>query len=359
MKNIQVEGLFIENLQELFSVDVAKLAKEANVSIEEFMKILRPKMRKIVANVETKIAELYIERNKFNLEKFVRTGHANQKAIVKRNRESFRYFILYINACDILYTKACQSVRRKKLPSTVTMSMGLYGLILRKAQQIVSILMDGYTDAAMIIWRSMYEFCITLMVIALEDNDELADRYYRHGLKNSKRKAESYQRNHKALKFRKLPDSTFNILHSEESKAAEEFGKSFVENDFGWADILKTDGRKATLRDLEEIAGFSRYRPYYIMCSEQAHTNFNAFKHYMVRNKVMLNRLLDQEIELDSMIDPMQFTISILEEVTDYMLYTFSIPREYDINKKFLRQLFENMQQTYKIPKKKTTRVHE
>lgn len=352
MKNIQLEGIFVSNLRELMSVAIEALAKEACVSVEELIKKLQPKLPKMVSNVENEIVDLYIKRRKLNLEKFLRIGHSNQKLIVKRNRESFRYFILYINECDTLYEKAYQSANRKKLSSTVSMVLGLYGLILRKAQQIVAILLDGYTDAAMIIWRSMYEFSITLTVIALEDNDELADRYYRHGLKNSKRKVESYQKNHKALKFRKLPDSTFSKLQSEESRATEEFGKTFVENDFGWADILKTDGKKARLFDLEEMAGFSRYRPYYISCSEQAHTNFNSFKHYMVKNKIMLNRILDQDFEQDILIDPMQFTISILEEVTDYILYTFSVPGEYDINKKYLRKIFENMQETFKKPHK-------
>ncbi len=78
----------------------------------------------------------------------------------------------------------------------------------------------------------------------------------------------------------------------------------------------------------------------------------------MVRNKIILPRLLYQEIENTAFVDPMQFTISILHEVTDYILYEFSAANEYEINKEFLTRIFQKMQNTFNVksnrPKKKS-----
>ena len=49
----------------------------------------------------------------------------------------------------------------------------------------------------------------------------------------------------------------------------------------------------------------------------------------------------------------MQFTLSILHEVNDYILYEFSIEDEYNVNKLLMRKVFEKQQKTFDKPKKR------
>jgi hypothetical protein len=73
----------------------------------------------------------------------------------------------------------------------------------------------------------------------------------------------------------------------------------------------------------------------------------------MEGNKIYLPRLLRQDFEFDKFIDPMQFTISILHEINDYILYEFSIKDEYNVNVLLMRKVFEKQQKTFDKPKRK------
>lgn len=96
-----------------------------------------------------------------------------------------------------------------------------------------------------------------------------------------------------------------------------------MENEYGWADNLFNGKQKANFMLLEERVKMNRFRPCYILCCEQDHSNFSFLKRFMDGNKIILPRLLLQDFELDKFIDPMQFIISILHEINDYILYEF------------------------------------
>ena len=104
---------------------------------------------------------------------------------------------------------------------------------------------------------------------------------------------------------------------------------------------------------LEERVVMNRFRPYYILCCEQVHSNFNGFKKFMHGNKIILPWLLTPEIEFEMFIDPMQFTINILDEINDYILFEFSIEDEYNVNKLLMRKVFEKQQETFAKPKRR------
>jgi len=233
------------------------------------------------------------------------------------------------------------------------MTVVLYGLVIRRADEILSQLLCGYIDGAMIIWRSLYENAIILLVLALENDNELADKYLQHSLRNSKKKILSYNKNYKELKFKALPKSTEKIVQSEVEKMNNLYGKEFLENEYGWADSLINGKQKANFMLLEERVEMNRFRPYYTLCCEQVHSNFNGFKNFMDGNKIILPRLIKPEIEFTAFIDPMQFTISILHEINDYILYEFSIEEEFNVNVLLMKKVFEKQQKTFDIPKRK------
>lgn len=355
-RKFEIKDLLFKDFTETFNNAFLKAISQLDVSDEKIVKKLSSKkfsakLKKLISNYEKTVTHFYLMNNKYNIDDFLNIHLKNQRTIVRRNKKSFTPFILYIYTCVKVYEKIIDYVSQKETDITLRLIISLYGLTIRRAQQIVDLLIDGYIDGAMIIWRSMYENAVLLLVLASEDNTELSQRFYDHSIKNSKRKVTSYKENYKALRFRPLPDSTFTILEEEKKKLTSKYGNDFLENEYGWADILFKG--KANFRLLEGKAEMNMYRPYYLLCSEQIHSNFNGFKNFMESNKVILPRFLKQESELQAFIDPMQLTISVLHDINDYIMWEFSTKHEQNANLLFLRMIFEKLQNSYSGKTKK------
>lgn len=352
-KKLEIEGLLIEDFGKIFVDSLNEVISSSNLSEEEALKKIAPKFNNLLSDYEESVSTLYLDKHKFNLDAFLKTHFNNQRKIARTHKNSFVAFILYINGCFNIYEKIVQKLHRKKVDSTLKTTVALYGLIIRRADEIVSLLLSGFVDGAMIIWRSLYENAIILLVLALENDTDLADRYFQHSIRNSKRKVLSFNKNYKELRFPPLPKSTELNLQKEVDKMNNRYGKEFLDNEYGWADKLFAGKQRANFMLLEERAGMNRFRPYYILCCEQVHSNFNSFKSFMERDKIILPRLLRQDFEFDKFIDPMQFTLSVLHEVNQFILYEFSIEEEYNVNVLLMRKIFEKQQKTFDITKGK------
>jgi hypothetical protein len=346
-KSVKIKGLFFDKFDELFESSIINAIKDLDLSEEEIIAKLSPKFNDLISTYEETISSLYLKNHKFNLNNFLKTHFDNQKAIASSNKKSFIPFFLYINGCAIAYEKIIEKIRRKRIDNTLKTNIALYGLIVRRSEEIGNLLLCGYIDGAMIIWRSLYENSVILLLLATENDPALADKFYRHSIRNSKNKVASYNKHYKELNFKSLPKSTDKKLQEETEGLNNEYGKNFLGNDFGWADDLFPGKQKANFRSIENHIEMSLYRPYYLLCCEQMHSNFNSFNNFMEGRKLILHRLLDQEIDLHHFIDPMQFTISILHEVNDYILYEFSTQREYEVNVLLLRKIFEQQQKSF------------
>lgn len=355
-KKLEIKGLLVDDFEKIFIDSLNDVIKESALSEREALNKIAPKFEAMIKDYEQNITSLYLENHKFKLDQFLKTHFRNQKKIAETHRKSFIPFILYLNGCFTIYEKITERLKRKKVDSTLKMTISLYGLLLRRADELLCQLLTGYIDGAMIIWRSLYENAVVLLLLALEDDNELAEKFFQHSVRNSKKKIFSYNNNHRELKFRPLPASTGNRLASEVHKAETKYGKDFLENEFGWADSLFPGKQKANFRLLEEKVEMNRYRPYYLLCCEHIHPGFNSLKHYMEGNKIILPRLIRQDFEFEKFIDPMQFTLSILHEVNDYILYEFSIEEEYNVNVLLMRKVFDKQQNTFAKPKRKINR---
>lgn len=350
-KKIEIEGLLVKNFGKIFVDSFDEAVKASGLPEQEALKKIAPKFNKLLSDYEETISTLYLDKHRFSLRSFLSRHSRNQGKIAAMNKSSFEAFILYVNGCYLIYDKIVAKLKRKKIDNTLKMTVALYGLIVRRADEIVSLLLCGYADGAMIIWRSLYENAVVLLLLALEDDNELADKYFQHSVRNSQKKVNSYLKNHKELKFPPLPSLTEKILESEVKKLATKYGKDFLDNEYGWADSLFPGKQKANFWLLENKVEMSRYRPYYLLCCEHVHPGFNGFRNYMDGNKIILPRLLRQDVELDRFVDPMQFTVSILQEINQYILYEFSIEEEYNVNVLLMRKIFEKQQKTFDKPK--------
>lgn len=343
MKKVQIQGIFFNDINELFRSFLDEMRKGFELSDEEFTKKIKDKKLEVYDIFDEYVIDLHIKHNKFNVDNFLSSGATNQKQILKESRESFTLFIFYINACVVFYEKTYEAIKGKRNSLIIKIKLSLYGIILRRAQQIVSMLLDGYSDGAMIIWRSMYEYAISFMTIAQENSNQLAKRYVQHSLRNTKKGVKSYTENFAELNFKAPPKRAQEKISNRELKLESLYGKDFLDNDYGWANDLFPGKVKANIRNLEERLKMNRFRPYYLLCTYQIHSGFNGLAKFMVGNKVNLFTLTHQDEEKVLSIDPMQFTLGILHEVTDYMLDEFSDDDEYFVNLKFLRKIYQSM----------------
>lgn len=348
MTKLQLKGIYFENLEENFDKFIVQAYKDAGVSSEKFHEALMKGIIELIEIYNNSIIDAYVNHNKFTIDKFMEITSKNQLTIVKENEELFKYFTMYVNYSHVLFEKCRTSVGRKRISETLKCSIALYGIITRRAKQINSMLMEGYIDGAMIVWRSLYENVIAAVTILSEQNDELAKKFKAHSLRNSKKKIESYNKNYKELKFKPLSQRNLNNLNIQEKTITEEYGKEFIDQEFGWADELFPGKKKANLRELEMKFNMTRFRPYYLMCSEHIHMGYNSFNDFRVSGKINLAAINFQETNFKRFIDPMQFTTAILHQISDLLLHEVSVKSEYYINSEFLEAIHKKLLESFK-----------
>lgn len=336
---IKIKEVFFTNVAEMFDSTLEKIQRDLNIPNEDFAIKINPILEPLIEKYNDIFVKAHLDNHKFKIEDFIENHSKNQKKIIEENSEIFTNFILYINSSHIIFEKWTKSLDGKKKSKIDGISVGLYGIIVRRSEQIVSLLIDGYIDASMIIWRSLYENAIALMTLLKENDEELIEKFSDHSIKNKKNKIESYTKNFEDLKFQPLPNQTFENLQIEEERILTKYGKSFLKNEFGWADDLFSGNERASLRLLEIRLNLNRYRPYYLMCSEHTHLGYNGFNDFKTGNTLYLNNLTRQNIEKKKFIDPMQFTISILHDVNNTILYEISEDIEYEVNIKMLKEI--------------------
>lgn len=351
--SIEIKGLFFKDFLEIFEKSLVPTITKPKLTDSKIIEKIESKIQETFSNYEDIIASQYLKNHTFKLQDFLRGNSKNQKFIATSHKDSFVPFFLYINGCATIYEEIIKKIPRKRIDTTLRMNIALYGLLIRRADEIGSLLLNGYIDGAMIIWRSLFENSISLLLLAKENDPQLADRFYSHSVKGSKRKISSYTKNHKELKFKPLSKATHTRLGEAVESINKKYGQSFLENEFGWADHLFSGKQKANLRLLEEKVGMSRYRPYYLLCCEHIHSSFNGFNDYTEDNRIILPHLLGQALHLESYIDPMQFTISILHDVNDYILFEFSTKEEYEANVLLMTKIFDELQESFTSISKK------
>ena len=338
MSELEIKNIFFEDVEKLFDSTIQSISEQLNIDAKVIWKKLENQQSEIIDGFDKILIDAYSENHKFSLENFMSTHQKNQNTIVSINSNTFKQFIIFINCCHVIYHKSYDSIETKEVSKNLKLCISIYGLIVRKSEQIVSLLIDGYIDAAMIIWRSLYENGIAIITLLKEKSDDLAKKFINHSVKNSEKKIESYRKNHEELKFPTVPGKVDENLKNEKKRVEDLYGKKFTKNEFGWADDLFEGNQRASLRLLEQRIDLNRYRPYYLLCSEHIHVGFNALNGYFEKDKVILPRITKQETELKSFIDPMQFTVALLYNVNDYFLEEVSAKHEYNINIKFLKK---------------------
>jgi hypothetical protein len=90
-KNIEIEGLLIEDFGKIFVESFNEGVKSSNLSEEETLKKIAPKFDELLTAYEEIISTLYLSHHKFNLEKFLNTHFRIQKRLLKLTKILLRH----------------------------------------------------------------------------------------------------------------------------------------------------------------------------------------------------------------------------------------------------------------------------
>jgi len=133
-----------------------------------------------------------------------------------------------------------------------------------------------------------------------------------------------------------MEDERSAAINERTEALKEQYGADFFK-DYNWAkDYLSV---RPTFLAIEEEAGMSRYRSFYIWASDYMHPNFNAMANFNEDEKVILDKIIEPVLEKESFIDPMQLTLGIFTAFLNLFLHKYSLDHQYATNMKVFNQL--------------------
>ncbi len=344
---MKIAGIIFERLESDFKIFVTKEypGKVGSLSDKQKQKLLRDYEKTVVSSSIMALCEEYPN--------IIEQQLSFSKGMSGNFRKQFQYFQAYLHVNTTVYNRMQQHfLAAKPANKKLNLIFPLYGYLTRQASQIFTLLLNGYPDGSLRLWRSLYEFAvIELLFIKEYTNENLQRQFIDHFQKAQKKKTDSHQKHYVELKHPPLEDSLINFVKTRSDTLSAQYGKTFLEEDYGWCSVIfPSQKKKVTFRDIEEYVGLSRLRPYYIWASGHCHPSFESFMEFYNADKKILHidKILLPEIEKASYIDPLQLTLAVLDEVNRSFLELYSVSSEADINWLLFRTIHQKLQNEFR-----------
>lgn len=344
----KIRGLFIEGVAENFDIIMQEVQGASNLSTEEFDRKIEDKMGEIISEYDEIAINAFIQLHTIKYDKYVAILIDSLTQISKANESVFKMFFTYVGLLHVAIGKIVKSTEGVNVDKRDTVIISQYLQLLRLADQIGIITLNGYPDGAIMIWRAFYEQALSLQLLMKYYDNDLCGKFIDHNNRNTKRKVESYEKRRDELKFPPLSDETIDYVNANAQKLKAKYGNGYLENDYGWVEGLFEHKGRITLLSIEEHLEMGKYRPFYIWASSISHSGVEAMKRFMTEsNKINLQEISAPQIDLQKIIDALQLTIATLEECNKTFMQIYSVEHEYDINRKLLTKLYKDFQKTF------------
>jgi hypothetical protein len=316
-----------------------------NISKEEFIDFLKGDGQELFNLFDDLLTQFYADAiNEKIIERVTKANRQNQDSIIKENQQLFTYFISYIDAVFTIYRNLISQINIDVVEFKDLTIISMYGVLCRTSDQIGIMLMNGYTDGALKLWRSFYEYAVITIFLCKCNSNELTQRFTDSSYKTSNKKAESYQKRHEDLKFPTLDEQLLSDLEKGKQTLDSRYERDFLKDDYSWANGF-VSGNKINFRTLEEATDMARFRMFYIWASEVVHPNANSMSHFMnEENKIILEDIILQDIETKKFIDPMQITLSVFDHVNITFLEKYCKESQYLTTLLMLRKIYQKHQ---------------
>lgn len=344
---MKTPGILIPDINTLFEATLRAILKEEEEYSYE--KLTEEEKQKFIEAFDEKFVDYFQKKASGIFTSFIKSHLKNQKTISDIHKASFKHFCGYLKLCYDLFHNLRKRVDYFENSNNNKIVISQYGYLIRIADQIFAMLLNGYHDGALRLWRSLYEYAaIHLLLMKEYENKEIFTRYINHHHRSQSRKVESYLKHHKTLNFTKLDVELIERINRTVEDYEKLYGKHFLENDYGWAAIAFNNIRRVTLRDIENLVGLSRLRPFYIWACSYSHSTFESmFDFFGEGQAIILDKITLPTTEKRSIIDPLQLTLTLLHDVNTSFLDIYCVDHEYEINLKLFTRVFEMMQSTF------------
>jgi hypothetical protein len=141
------------------------------------------------------------------------------------------------------------------------------------AEEIITLMENGFADGAMARWRTLHELDVVTTVI--EDGvEELANRYIHHNVVETKKQADNYDKTLVSLGYPPVRPHERKRIEKNYADAIQRYGKPFG-TDYGWAaDHL--NNTRPTFKTLQTAADQSGMNSYYKIANWNVHASARA-----------------------------------------------------------------------------------
>lgn len=144
------------------------------------------------------------------------------------------------------------------------------------ADEIITLLENGFADGAMARWRTLHELGVVATLIA--DGDEvLAERYINHDIVDVKRQADDYDLTQVPLGLAPISKRERKKIDAAFSDALQKYGQPFA-SPYGWA-AERLGMKRPTFEKLQEEAGRASMTSYYKLASYNVHAGARSMFH--------------------------------------------------------------------------------
>jgi len=141
------------------------------------------------------------------------------------------------------------------------------------ADEIVTLLENGFADGAMARWRTLHELAVVATIIV--DGDEvLAERYISHDAVDVKRQADDHDTTQVPLGYAPIGPRERRNIDDAYAEAVAKYGRDFS-SPYGWA-AERLKRKKPTFKDIQELADRAGMNSYYKLASFNIHAGARA-----------------------------------------------------------------------------------
>ncbi|WP_127091670.1 DUF5677 domain-containing protein [Aquabacter cavernae] len=141
------------------------------------------------------------------------------------------------------------------------------------ATEVLTLLREGFADAAFSRWRTLHEVSVVAMVLG-DHGEDIAIRYLDHDSVEAQRAAEAYQRCHPKEAAKESNVAALHRTKAEYDAVLARYGQAF-KSPYGWA-AQHLGKQKPTFQDLEEAANQVQMRLQYKAASYGVHAGIEG-----------------------------------------------------------------------------------
>lgn len=190
--------------------------------------------------------------------------------------EGLNLLRMLLTCCRELGNEAFKRYRRTKSKKHACRRFVLVRLHARACQvadEIITLLENGFADGAMARWRTLHELAVVATLIE-EGDEQLAERYIAHNAVDVKRQADDYDETQVPFGYPPIGPRSRRDIEKAYAHAIKRYGPAFA-TPYGWA-TERLHKKKVTFKDLQEEAGRSGMNPYYKLASFSVHAGSRA-----------------------------------------------------------------------------------